>query len=368
MKQFLPIVLKTDLVPLLLGHTGVGKTEGVAQYTNENEMDLIVIHVAQLEPSDFIGLYEKNEEGRTRNCPPAWLPYKQRVTELDKSKNPNQTLADVMPDVHDGTINPKGGIIFLDEVNRGHEDIRQALYQLLTAKRIHTYALPENYKIVAAANPFEDYEVYDFDRALRNRFAWVKFKPDFEETQEYLKGKFGNSPIIHWINSDKTMLEYGDDFKVDDMVLSPRIEENAIKIYEEVKNERKDFMRKCLETIIQPEKVQSFLSFLEELKNINYKEVLQGKKKEKVKQLVEDKRLDILSTVTNDLAEYFSKTKSPKKEEIKNVTDFLMATPDELNTVFLDQLKTYGEKGSIENDPYFRSNLKNKLGKYKRLF
>jgi len=52
-------------------------------------------------------------------------------------------------------INPNGGIIFLDEVNRGHEDIRQSLYQLINKREIHTYKLPEGYTIVAAANTFK---------------------------------------------------------------------------------------------------------------------------------------------------------------------------------------------------------------------
>jgi len=49
-------------------------------------MDCVVIHVAQLEPSDFIGLYKIDEDGRTSNCPPNWLPYKTSEEEEVKKK------------------------------------------------------------------------------------------------------------------------------------------------------------------------------------------------------------------------------------------------------------------------------------------
>ena len=56
--KFLPMIHKTSLVPLLLGETGIGKTELAAEYAAVLEYHLIVIHVSQLEPSDFVGLYQ----------------------------------------------------------------------------------------------------------------------------------------------------------------------------------------------------------------------------------------------------------------------------------------------------------------------
>jgi len=363
--KFLNVAFKIDLVPLLMGHTGIGKTECIEQYAQTHNMDAIILHVAQLEPSDFIGLYEKTGDGRTRNCPPNWLPYK----EPQKKEKNSQNLEKLAKVIHDtGFINPNGGVIFLDEVNRGHEDIRQALYQLINKKKIHTYALPNTYHIVAAANPFDSYEVYDFDAALRNRFAWVFFKPTFDETKKYLEDKYGKNPIMSWLSTDKSLVEYGDDVKIDGMCMSPRIVEKAIQLYKEVENEGAIFIRKCLETIIQAEKVQSFISYLEEIKHINYKDVLAGKKKEKIKELLEAKRMDILSTITTDLADYYSDKTNLKDSEVKNTTDYLMEIPAELDTVFLDALKNYDAKGCITSNDYFRKNLKGKLGQYKKLF
>ena len=374
--HFIDVLRKTgaNLVACLMGHTGIGKTELVEQYAASRNLDCIVIHVAQLEPSDFIGLYTIDEDGRTSNCPPNWLPYRNEVAEKKATNKVSLTK------IARGIINPNGGIIFLDEINRGHEDIRQSLYQLVNKKEIHTYKLPPNYTIVAAANPSNSYETYEFDKALVNRFAWVKFQPDVKEVFDYLTGKHGSNPILDWLKTDKDLIDLGDDdFEIDDMLLSPRMTENAILLYNEITKEDKTTKRKFLEALIQKEKVQAFLSFEEEMQHINFKEVLQGKKQDKVTSLIKDKRLDVLSTITLHLSEYMDTysfggngddiiKKDKENDAIKNLTDFLLATPAELNTVFIDACKCYKRTDSIFHQPHFRTKLKEKLGGYKNLF
>jgi len=375
--QFIDVIRKTgsNLVPCLIGHTGIGKTELVEQYSAQRNMDCIVIHVAQLEPSDFIGLYKIDEDGRTANCPPNWLPYKNQST---AKKKENNKIA--LEQIVKGEINPNGGILFLDEINRGHEDIRQSLYQLINKREIGTYALPHNYTIVAAANPSNSYETYEFDKALTNRFAWCKFQPDVDESFEYLTKKHGANPILDWLKTDKDLLDLGDeDFEIDDMLLSPRMTENAILLYNEITQENKTTKRKFLEALIQKEKVQAFLSFEEEMQHINFREIIQGKKQDKVKALLRDNRLDVLSTISLHMAEYLDKysfdgkgddviKKGKEDEAVKNITDFMLATPAELNTVFIDACKCYSRTDSIFHQTYFRDKLKEKLGSYKKLF
>ena len=368
-----------SIVPLLLGHTGIGKTQLVQQYAAQRGMDLIILHVAQLEPSDFVGLYQINKDDRTSNCPPNWLPYKPMVVEFDKTKT-KETLVDFI--ASQGFINPKGGIVFLDEINRGHEDIRQALYQLLTAKKIHTYSLPEKYSIVAAANPSDLYECYEFDKALVNRLAWIKFQPEASETISYLQGKHGKNLITSWVATDKSLIDYGsENFEVSDLTLSPRILDDIIPLYAKMDEakEKKEFMRQVFETMIPKEKVQSFLSYLDEMKFIGHKDVLAGKKKDKIKELVEMKRMDVLSTITMDLGDIFADTLDKVKVEgvkegidtmVKNLCGYLTEIPEELCTAFIDKIpqEMYNNPKSILQHEEFRKALKPKLKPYARLF
>jgi hypothetical protein len=390
----------SKIKPCLLGHTGLGKTELFKQLAKKHGMDLIILHVSQLEPSDFVGLYKINEDGRTDNCPPSWLPYKGEGRVLELNKDKGQSLADILPQGK-GFINPNGGIVFLDEVNRGHEDIRQAMYQFLQDGKVHTYTLPEGdldengafvlneqgfikgkYYIVTAANPVsEGYEGYEFDPALVNRLGWVQFRPEFEETKSYLQDKYGRNPVISWVDSNKDLIDMGDEFAIEGLLYSPRNVEEHIKLFEAAKKEPVKFLRKVLETIMQKEKVQSFMSYLEEIQFINYKDVmngLNGQKQKKLEQLLKEQRMDILSTITMDLADFFSRyefgvTKSDLVEDEKaaeiKVTDFLLAVPDELCTAFIDGLgKIYDNPKAIVYQAYFRKNMKAKLSKYAHLF
>lgn len=371
--KFVEICTKIDMVPLLLGHTGIGKTELYDLLAATQNKDLIVIHVAQLEPSDFIGLY-KEKNGRTYNAPPVWMPLKgSQVHEFNKEKD-DRTLVDFLQDV---TINPNGGYVLLDEINRGHEDIRQALYQLIDKKKIHTYALPDNYNLGATANP-NGYEVYEFDKALVNRFAWVKVKPLATETIEHLERKYSNNLVTNWLKSDKGMLEYGDDFEVKDLCYSPRISEKHIRLYQELTHleaefNNKEFKRKCLETIMPKEKAQSFISFLVECESINYKDILLGNQASQLDKLIKDKRLDVLGNIVYDLADFFSEWETGKevkefkiskeKEVIQNVTDFFLKIPQDTCMLFFDSMKkhSFPKKTGIVYQPVFYKALKEKL-------
>jgi len=360
-----------NIVPCLLGHTGTGKTESVDQYCKKRELDFLPIYVSQLEPQDFTGPLKISDDDRSINCPPQWLPYqnKEEADKTEKKSINKQTLLKLQA----GIINPNGGVVFLDEVNRGHEDIRQALYQFISTRRLHTYMLPHNYYIVSAANPTEEYETYEFDKALINRFAWIKFIPDPMESISYLERKHGQNDITDWLKTDKDLLDVGEDnFTIENMTLSPRITENAIWLYEEIKHENKDTIMKYLCTMVEALKVESFLSFREEMKHISYKEIIQGKKKEKIQELLRDKNMGVLSTLVNHLADYFMEysfesegddliPKKNQKESVKHVLEFCQVIPEDLLLAFMDALKnSYDKKGNITTIPAFIEPLKPK--------
>lgn len=380
--RFIPKIVKTNMVPMLTGPTGVGKTDLAKQFAAMIGYKLVVLHVAQLEPSDFVGLYKTTADGKTMTCPPNWLPYIKEGQEDDG----------------------QGYVIFLDEINRGHEDIRQAMYQFLQTKCIHTYEAPQGEIeveingvkvkiprtiILSAANPAEKYECQEFDDALNNRLAHIDFSPEPEEVLEYLENKYGNNLMVTWLKSDKSLLEMTDDVIVEGKVkFSPRTAENSIKLFLEVENDGVKFQRMALETIMPKDKSAGFFSFLDEIKNINYVDVINGVKSEKISDLLKKNRRDILSTIVHDigkLLEQYDMTnntekfvgvgglkemvkgcKVSEKEGLINMANFLSNCPAELCTTFLNLLgDTYEKKGCVLNDPNFAEPLKEKLKGFK---
>src|SRR4051794_20084719 len=113
---------------LLEGPTGIGKSEIVRAAAERLGIGLAVLDLSLLEPPDLVGL-PIIEHGRTRYAVPSILP-------------------------QDGA-----GILLLEELNRAERYIQQPALQLLTARTLHEYRLPEGWVCFAAVNPQDgDYQ------------------------------------------------------------------------------------------------------------------------------------------------------------------------------------------------------------------
>lgn len=346
----------STIVPLLLGETGIGKTELVREYCEEKGLDLIVLHMSQMEPSDFNGLFKVNKFGKTDICSPSWLPWL-TVEEFEDIKKNQNLSEEELKKLEKGVINPKGGIVFFDEVNRGHEDIRQSMYQLINERRTNHYDLPKNYTIVAAANPTDGYETYEFDKALINRFAWIDFQPSAKESATYLAQKYPNSIFAPWILMNEEMLEISpsqtnsafDNSMDDKKSFSPRIVENLmiLSIVLEERGEKTSFKNKVYRSIAPKGKVDSMLQWDAEAKNlISIDDVLSGKGKEEVESYIKKQRMDLISVLTQRLSQFFTSYEfsAPRTEKedamVKNLFDFLHAVPREMAFVFINGVTT----------------------------
>jgi len=144
-------------IPLLVGHFGVGKTDIARDIAEETGRKLIILVLSQMEPGDLIGLPARSEE-KTVFLRPDWWP-------------------------EDGNT-----LLFLDEINRAHRSVRNAIMQLLIDRRIHNHVLPEGTWIMAAMNPpEEEYDQADLitDPAFISRFFILEVNPDVSEWLEW---------------------------------------------------------------------------------------------------------------------------------------------------------------------------------------
>ncbi|PLV59734.1 AAA family ATPase [Thermotoga sp. KOL6] len=150
-------IMMAGEIPLLVGHFGVGKTDIAKDIAKETGRDLIILVLSQMEPGDLIGLPARSEE-KTTFLKPDWWP-----------ENGNT-------------------IVFLDEINRAHRSVRNAIMQLLVDKRIHNHVLPNETWIMAAMNPpEEEYDQADLitDPAFISRFFILEVNPNASEWLEW---------------------------------------------------------------------------------------------------------------------------------------------------------------------------------------
>jgi hypothetical protein len=145
----------------LWGPPGIGKSEVVAEITQELGGHMIDLRMAQMEPTDLRGIpYFNKDNGKMDWAPPIDLP--------------DEELASQYPIV----------VLFLDEMNSASPAVQAAGYQLILNRRVGKYKLPDNVVMVAAGNRDSDKGVtYRMPMPLANRFIHLEMKPDFTSWQ-----------------------------------------------------------------------------------------------------------------------------------------------------------------------------------------
>lgn len=151
LERALEVAYRARRPVLLEGPTGIGKSELVRGVAGRLGVESVVLDLSLLEPPDLIGL-PVVEAGVTRYATPRILPQ------------------------------GGAGILMLEELNRAERFIQQPALQLLSARSLHEYVLPEGWVVFAAVNPASgDYHVTPLDKALQARFLALQVRADRAE-------------------------------------------------------------------------------------------------------------------------------------------------------------------------------------------
>ena len=168
--------------PLFLwGPPGIGKSELVADITQELGGHMIDLRLGQMEPTDIRGIPFYNKDlGKMDWAPPIELP--------------DEELAEQYPLV----------VLFLDELNSAAPSVQAAAYQLILNRRIGKYALPKNVVMVAAGNRESDKGVtYRMPTPLANRFIHQEMKVDFASYQEWAVNNNIHKDVVGYLSFAK---------------------------------------------------------------------------------------------------------------------------------------------------------------------
>lgn len=177
--------IKNNLNVLFIGEHGVGKTARVKKAFEEAGLKWLYFSAATLDPwVDFIGIPKEVED------PKSGLKYIDLI-------RPKPFAEDTVE------------AIFIDELNRSHKKVRNAIMELLQFKSINGRKFKNLRIIWGAINPETpinestelEYDVERLDPAHKDRFEVhvnVPYKPD----HTYFHEKFGTNatPAICWWN------------------------------------------------------------------------------------------------------------------------------------------------------------------------
>lgn len=230
--------------PLLIwGAPGIGKTSIVKSFGLENkEVPVIEVILSLMEPTDVVGLPgilpdEKNPEvKRSVNYLPKIWPIDNGDKEII-GENGKKTI-----------VEGKGGIIFLDEINRAHPSVQAAMLKVIFDREIAgaNYKIPDKWLIVAAANRQEDEpggSIKPMSFALANRFAQINLISDPSSWVEWARNRNLDDDVVSFV---ELMQEYfyitPESISTLDttMGVTPRSWDYAAREYAERKNILKD--------------------------------------------------------------------------------------------------------------------------------
>ena len=171
--------------PLFLwGPPGIGKSELVADITQELGGYMIDLRLGQMEPTDIRGIpFYNKDSGKMDWAEPVDLP--------------SEELASQYPVV----------VLFLDEMNSAAPSVQSAAYQLILNRRVGKYVLPDNVVMVAAGNRESDKGVtYRMPTPLANRFIHQEMKVDFSSWQEWAVNHKIHKDVVGYIGFAKNDL------------------------------------------------------------------------------------------------------------------------------------------------------------------
>ena len=330
---------------LMEGKHGIGKSQIVEQWANENDVHMETLFLSHQEVGDLIGMprtAEVNGEILTVWTKPSWL---QRLD--------------------DASASGKHTLVFLDELNRAPLDVRQSALQLVLERQIHQHKLPitdgKKTMIVAATNPADLYQAEELDPALLDRFLFVDVEASVEGWLAYARKKNINKIVRDYIAENPSKLHWMPDEDNEEKIsASPRSWEKLgvfIDNFSSIPEEMHfNLIKGKIGTL-----ASEFYIFLK-----NYSDVVKIEDIERVAFMAWEKTKDINATA-KFIEELVEKTEEIQKIEMANVLiekylhedikdteqampliAFLYAMPLEILGTVLRSLGTSKEPGDAE--------------------
>ena len=187
-----PHILDSKLPVLIRGRHGVGKSEVVYQIAAARNLPVVERRASQMTEGDLLGLPDTAD------------------TEINGRKATTWNAPDWLVTACEQPV-----MLFLDEVDRATQEVRQGLFELTDSRKINGWRLHADTLIVAAVNGGEhgaQYQVGEMDPAELDRWTVFDVEPSDEDWLKWANGKV-DSILWDFINQNRQHLEHRGDFE-----------------------------------------------------------------------------------------------------------------------------------------------------------
>ena len=172
---------------LLMGPSGIGKTQIMEQIASECGIGLVSYTITHHTRQSAVGLpMIKTEEFDGKEY---------SVTEYTMSEIISGVYKAVKEQGH------REGILFIDEINCVSETLIPTMLQFLQCKTFGNQKVPEGWIIVAAGNPPEfNRSVREFDMVTYDRLRVINIDADLEVWREYAREREIHNAILSYLD------------------------------------------------------------------------------------------------------------------------------------------------------------------------
>lgn len=297
---------------MLFGKHGIGKSRILEDYFAGKNCKVVTLFLGQMaDPSDLIGLPEKNEEiGKTDFMLPYWFP------------------TDNTPIV-----------LFLDELNRARPEVLQTIMDLTLNRKLAGKSLPSGSRIISAVNNGNEYQLTDLDPALISRFNIYEFAPSVQDWLDWAQWAGIDSRIISFIQANPEYLDSGEaNFDSSSLERTPdrRSWERTSKVICKF-DELNDLHKPLVSGIIGNKATALFFRFVNENNVPSAKEILSGDFN-LVLQKLSKIPVPVLTQVNSSLFKFMENSiEEVKIENLVAYFDFISEYSKELQSHFISQ-------------------------------
>jgi hypothetical protein len=308
----------------IMGHKGIGKTQGAKQITEELSKELgtpVECRITNLqfcEPPDFLG-----------------LPY---VDSVDGQRVTRHARPELLPS--DGF-----GIWFIDEFNRCNRDNRQGLITLIEERAVNGHLLGKDWIFILAGNPSDgedgvSYETQEIDAALEDRICRIDFQGDVQEFTAYMVKRHGeNHPVNRWVMNQPDVVDFKGKTRT-----SPRGLDYLCAAIAADGGMESSTVWQAIGAEIGMEAAQVFRKFLTDPEKISAEDILEKFEASgaglKLQELEKLGRTDVLNTLVNSVTNLLV-SREIKEEYLDNLVKYLESSTAETTHNFFLAL---GEK------------------------
>lgn len=291
-KEIIKAASLADDTVIMEGPHGIGKSNIVKQFANEQEYHLEELFLSHQEVGDLIGIpHTIDRDGLTLTTwsMPIWL---QRM--------------------HQAAAQGKHSVLFLDELNRAPIDVRQSALQLVLERQIHEHFLPvvdgTRTLVVAAINPASDYQVDELDPALLDRFLHVFVEADAPAFLKWGRKNNVNQIVLDFIGEFPDRLHWTP--KDGGIGATPRSWAKLGDFMDRVKEIPEDILFQVMKGKVGTELASQFYSFYK-----NYVDVI---KAEDIEAIVADNKdtTETIEELADLITERMIKTEAIRKTEM----------------------------------------------------